>query len=121
MRSFTAKVRHIFTHEDFDGMAVEGSKPTLVDAKQLTPTVNFHRYQLYTSSLNKYFPQHFPNLAVRVPKKEKVEKCLELLEGLKVGEVLFRNEVHKGCRLCGVSNQQARSEPRSHQRPERSS
>lgn len=87
MRSFKAKVRHIFTHEDFDGMSIEGSGKTLIDSKHLTPTINLHRYQLYTASLHKYFPAHFPNLAIRIPPKEKVEKCLQLLDGLKVAEV----------------------------------
>jgi hypothetical protein len=96
MRSFNGNVRHIFTHEDFDGMALEGSKPTLIDAKQLIPTVNFHRYQMYTSSLHKFFPQHFPNLASRLPKKEMVDKCQELLDGLKVAEVTYFYRVYQG-------------------------
>lgn len=75
-------------------MAHEGSTPTLVDSKAIEPTVNFHRYQLYTSSLYKFFPQHFPNLAIRVPNKEKVDKCLELLKDLKVAEVKPTNKVH---------------------------
>lgn len=88
MRSMTGKVHHVFAHEDFDGMAIEGSKPTLIDPSGLTPTVNFHRYQLYTSTLSKYFPNQFPNLAIRIPKKAHVETCLEVLSGLSIAEVV---------------------------------
>lgn len=88
MRSFNPSVRHVFAHEDFDGISNECDDASLVDKNLITPKINFHRYQLYTSSLNEYFPEYFPNLAVRIASKDHVSKCLEILKDLKAVQYL---------------------------------
>lgn len=78
----------MFAHEDFDGISRKCTEH-LSEPSLLTDKTNFHRYQLYTSSLSQYFPDHFPNLAIRVPKTENVDFCLKLLDGLKSAQVLY--------------------------------
>lgn len=83
MRSFNPAVRHVFAHEEFDGISNDCEDASLIDKSLITPKINFHRYQIYTSSLNEYFPEHFPNLAIRVASKDHISKCLEVLKDLK--------------------------------------
>ncbi len=91
MRSLTPNVRHIFTHETFDGLSLNSAQPQIINPKDiLSEDFNQHRYHTYVSSLQRNFPDYFPKIETTTAgSSQEAQKCRDLLQGLKCVEVVF--------------------------------
>jgi hypothetical protein len=94
MRSFSPAVRHVFSHESFDGLSLDPTSPQLVNPKDLGKDFNLYKYQGYVRSLNKFFPELFPKIESHGSDIVQAQNCRKLLSGLKCVEVNCRDVVH---------------------------
>lgn len=93
MSGFGKDIRHVFSHEDFDGLSLNLAHPMIVNPKIVDPNINMFRHQHYVNSLHKYFPQYFKKIENSVRDNDQADKIRHSVGCLHCSEVTTASQV----------------------------